>query len=172
MDINLSSVRFTQTGHDDEKIQSLLKDFNILQMLSERYLYPVPMPSSILFRIEKDNSCIGLVALDNIKWYNRKASLTLVIDPQFQGKGFGLKALHFICAYAFYQMNFHRLEAEVYDFNTRSILLLEKFGFIREGILREAKFSSGNYHHILVYGLLQNEYGQRYGKSFTELMKD
>lgn len=55
-------------------------------------------------------------------------------------------------------MNLHRLEAEVIETNSASIKLIEKFGFKKEGVLREAKFQNGKFIDIYRYGLLRSEY--------------
>ena len=41
------------------------------------------------------------------------------------------------------------------------VKLLEKAGFVKEGILREAKFSDGGYHDIIRYGILRNEWEKK-----------
>ena len=60
--------------------------------------------------------------------------------------------------YAFNKMNLHRLEAEAIEYNKASISMLEKFGFVLEGTLREAKYSDGKYWGVYRYGLLRQEY--------------
>jgi RimJ/RimL family protein N-acetyltransferase len=53
-------------------------------------------------------------------------------------------------------LNFHRLEAEIVDYNEKSINLFESLGFKHEGTMREAKYYEGKYHDIFIYGLLKN----------------
>ena len=44
------------------------------------------------------------------------------------------------------------------DYNPFAKVLFEKLGFAQEGILREAKFFEGNYHDIISYGILAEEW--------------
>jgi len=126
--------------------------------MSEVRLYPKNMPKEMAFRIEKDNELIGEIRFKIIKWFNRKAEISILIKEEFQNMGYGREALKAIIKHGFEKMNMHRLEAEVIAFNEVSIKLVEGLGFIREGVLREAKFSDGKYWDIYRYGLLREEY--------------
>ena len=55
-------------------------------------------------------------------------------------------------------MNLYRIEAEVIAFNKVSVKMVEGLGFVKEGILREAKYSNGKYWDIYRYGILRSEY--------------
>lgn len=158
MKIKKNKLQFQKIDRDHPALQEVISEFSIIQNLSETHMYPGPMPRELYFLIEKEDQPIGMVALQNIKWYNRKAEITIVIVPKFQKRGFGTQALSFIMEFAFHQLNFHRLEAEVYDYNQGSIRLLEKLGFTKEGVLREAKYADGKYHDIIRYGILKDEY--------------
>ncbi len=147
---------------DDAEVKSLLADEAILQNLSETRRYKASMPCTISFRIELDNKLIGEVRLQSIRWFNRKAEISIFIVREFQGKGFGKKALLALMRYGFRTMNFYRLEAEVAAFNKDGQKLFEKLGFIEEGRLREAKFLDGKYYDIIRYGMLRGEYDDKY----------
>lgn len=96
---------------------------------------------------------IGFVEFD-VRVYNRNAYLTYYVIEPFRGKGLGKVMLAVAIDYAFNEMNMHRLTAEVYEYNERSIKLLKSLGFREEGRLREAKFHSGKFWDIIVYGIL------------------
>ncbi|MCF8241947.1 MAG: GNAT family N-acetyltransferase [Melioribacteraceae bacterium] len=153
-----------QTNPGDEELINLIDDASELFPMSEVRLYPSPMPKEMIFRIEKDDQLLGEISLKNIKWYNRKAEIGIILKKEFYGKGFGTNALKSIMDYAFNKMNFYRLEAEVLEFNVGSIKLLEKLGFVKEGVLREAKYSDGKYWDIFRYGLLSREYKKSKGE--------
>ena len=57
-------------------------------------------------------------------------------------------------------MNFHRIEAEVVEYNLAGKHLFEKLGFKQEGVLREAKYFEGKYYNIFSYGLLAKEWNK------------
>jgi RimJ/RimL family protein N-acetyltransferase len=146
------------TVGDDEELIALFQNADELLNMSETRVYPDGMPTEMVFRIEIDNVLIGEVRLKNLRWFNRKAELSIIIHEEHQGKGYGREVLEYIIEYAFDKMNLHRLEAEALEFNEISISLLEKLGFQPEGRLREAKYHNDKYWDILRYGLLKSEY--------------
>ena len=156
------NLRIVSTISDDPEIKKLSQDISILENLSETRLYPPNMPSSMVFRIEHEDTLIGEIGFRTIKWFNRKAEISLFITPEYQGKGHGKQALLMLMKFAFKKMNMYRLEAEVIDNNDRAKSLVEKLGFVLEGRLRDAKYNDGNYYDILRYGMLISEYDEKY----------
>jgi RimJ/RimL family protein N-acetyltransferase len=155
-------TKIVSTVSDDPDLKELAQDFSILENLSETRLYPPNMPSSMVFRIEHENKLIGEIGFRTIKWFNRKAEITLFISPEDQGKGHGKQALLMLMKFAFEKMNLVRLEAEVIDYNDKAKSLFEKVGFILEGRLRAAKYNNGNYYDVLRYGMLKDEYDKKH----------
>lgn len=145
-------------AEDEEKVRSLKKLLPDWQNLSERNWYPDSMPDKISFTIESNNKIAGGIELVNIRWFNRKAEITIWILPEFRGQGLALQALKTIIRFSFEQLNFHRLEAEIYEFNQAARNLFKKLGFELEGKLREAKYKDGRYYDILRFGLLKKEW--------------
>jgi len=140
------------------EIEKIIAEPAVSKFLTEKWLYPEPMPDSIIFGIESDGEIIGETALKSIRWYNRKAELSLFVKPAFQGRKIGPDVLVNMMKYAFHTLNFHRLEAEVIDYNDRSLKLVEKLNFTMEGRLRQAKYYDGKYYDILRYGILKTEF--------------
>lgn len=146
------------TNSDDSELKALFQNADDLINMSETRVYPDGMPTELIFRIEKEKTLIGEVRLKNLRWFNRKAELSIIIDKDHQRDGFGKETLQHIIEYAFNKMNLHRLEAEALEFNETSVMLLEKIGFQLEGRLREAKYHNNKYWDILRYGLLKSEF--------------
>lgn len=155
-------LKIISTVSDDPDLRGLSQDFSILENLSETRLYPPNMPSSMVFRIEHEDKLIGEIGFRTIKWLNRKAELSILISPDYQGKGYGKQALLLLMKFAFKKMNFYRLEAEVIDYNDKAKSLFEKIGFVLEGRLRDAKYNDGKYFDVLRYGMLKPEYDKKY----------
>ena len=130
----------------------------IVQNLTEKWTYPDHMPDSMVFDLWKDEKLIGQTAFKSIRWFNRKAELSLFIHPDYQGKKIGSRILEALIGHAFMHLNLHRLEAEIIEYNPAAIRLVEKMGFVNEGRLREARYFDGKYYDILRYGLLKSEY--------------
>ena len=158
MHIRSEQLLLVRHRENDPEIPELLNDISILENLSESRSYPAPMPSSICFKILKDNELIGQACLKGIRWINHKSEISLFIKKEMQSRGYGAQALKAIIEYGFNRMNLYRLEAEVIDGNAASIKLLKKYGFKEEGRLREAKFVDGKYKDLLRFGLLKKEF--------------
>jgi ribosomal-protein-alanine N-acetyltransferase len=80
------------------------------------------------------------------------------LHPAYWYKGYMTEALQALLDYAFSEQAFrpvHRVEAIVAPGNIASIRLLEKFGFIREGLRREFGLWGGAYQDVFLYALLK-----------------
>lgn len=160
MKIDGSQIVLIQGRLSDEEKKALYSSNEQLDTMSEVWRYPEGTPTEIIFKIEKEGKTIGELKMKNFRWFNRKAELSIIILPEEQGKGYGTDALETIIKHAFKDMNLHRLEGEVIEYNEASKKMLESLGFKNEGRLREAKYSKGKYWDILRYGLLENEFGK------------
>jgi ribosomal-protein-alanine N-acetyltransferase len=75
-----------------------------------------------------------------------------------QGKGYMTEALRAIFTWAFEAMAVERIEAQVHPQNAPSLALLERLGFVEEGLLREAGLWMGQRHDLVQLGLLRREF--------------
>ncbi len=157
MIIEGNNLYLKSTEPDDPQLAGLVQDSGQLFMMSEKRLYPEKLPEEMAFRIEREGELIGEIRLKSLRWFNRKAELSLLITEKKQGYGAGKEALGLMIKYAFEKMNLHRLWAEIIEYNGASIQLFEKYGFQLEGKHREAKYSKGKYWDVLLYGLLKTE---------------
>ena len=66
--------------------------------------------------------------------------------------------LRALVAFAFRELNLHRVWLRVYEENTRARRSYEKVGFVVEGRLRQDRFHGGRYTDTLVMGLLREEW--------------
>jgi len=158
MIIQSENILLRLTTNEDEEIKNMVENVEELFSMSETRLYPQGIPKEMQFRIEKDGELIGDLRLIKIRWFNRKAELSIILKKEFHGQHYGEEAMRSIIKYAFEKMNLHRLEAEVIEYNKVSIALVEKLGFKLEGTLREGKFNEGKFWNIFRFGLLVDEY--------------
>lgn len=80
------------------------------------------------------------------------------MDKDFIGRGIATEAVNLLLRFAFQTINLHRVEAYVSPQNLASVRVLEKAGFVQEGILRELLFINGKWEDHYMYALLQHEY--------------
>jgi RimJ/RimL family protein N-acetyltransferase len=105
--------------------------------------------------LKHDGAYIGNGMIAKIDRYHRHCRIGLMIGDRSQwGKGYGKELLSAVCAYCFQTLKMHRIGAEIYSFNERSIRLFEDVGFQREGALRDSVLKRGDYFDELLYGLL------------------
>jgi ribosomal-protein-alanine N-acetyltransferase len=83
---------------------------------------------------EHDDAIIGRIALGNVvrgAW--RNATLGYWVAAQAGGRGHATAAARLICDFAFRYAGLHRVQPAVIPRNVRSIRVVEKAGFRREG---------------------------------------
>jgi RimJ/RimL family protein N-acetyltransferase len=107
-----------------------------------------------------DDTLIGCGMIALINRYNRRCNLGISMgcDKQNWGKGYGHEALDAVVAHCFNELELNRIEAEIYDFNIRSIRLFEGLGFQREGVRREYIYKDGVFKNEYLYGLLRKDW--------------
>jgi RimJ/RimL family protein N-acetyltransferase len=110
-------------------------------------------------RLIEDNKLIGILGFHGLEWANQVAWLSLGIgDPGYWGQGYGYEATQLALAYAFGELNLHRLNLTVLSYNTRAIKLYEKCGFKCEGVFRQYLQRDGQRYDMYLYGLLRQEW--------------
>jgi len=71
------------------------------------------------------------------------------------GKGIATAAAHAMCTRAFSGSQFERLEAQVFAWNPASMHVLEKVGFVREGVHRRSVFKDGQFTDGVMYARIR-----------------
>lgn len=75
-----------------------------------------------------------------------------------QGKGYATEAMIALLDYVFNTLEVHRVMADALAENERSVRLLERLGFQKEGHFREAEWFEGYWADDVIYGLLKREW--------------
>lgn len=70
------------------------------------------------------------------------------------GRELGKQALK----YAFVQLGLHKVCGQALGFNARSITFHTRLGFTEEGRLRDQHFDGSQFHDVVCFGLLRNEW--------------
>ncbi|MBB1259679.1 GNAT family N-acetyltransferase [Streptomyces alkaliterrae] len=105
---------------------------------------------------------IGFLHLALIERAHRRCRLGLVIgEKNMWGRGYGRQAATHAVTHAFDVLDLDRITAEVLADNPRSARLLERVGFVREGVMRESVQRDGSRVDELIYGLLRDEWTKR-----------
>lgn len=83
------------------------------------------------------------------------------IDADQGGRGLMAQAIRLVLQVLFDGLGFHRIRAEVMPENIPSARVLEKIGFVREGLARKSLFINGDWEDFILFALLKEEYEWR-----------
>jgi L-phenylalanine/L-methionine N-acetyltransferase len=98
---------------------------------------------------------LGIHTFPNKPRRRHVGAIGIGIHDDWQGKGVGTALMHAGVDLADNWLNLRRLELEVYTDNEAAIQLYERFGFEREGTLRQHAFRNGRYVDSYVMGRLR-----------------
>ena len=88
----------------------------------------------------------------------------VAVKKGLQRRGVASEAIRLVQRYYFHELRYQRVSAEVYGFNTASIKLHEKLGFVMEGRVRRGSFTRGEHHDVLLFGQLREEFDALVGE--------
>ena len=101
---------------------------------------------------------IGGLTLGNVRrGVMQNATLGYWLGAAHVGQGYMSEAVRVIIPHAFGQLRLHRLEAASMPSNTASIRVLERTGFVREGLARRYLMISGSWQDHIRFALLADE---------------
>lgn len=89
--------------------------------------------------------------------YRKDAEIGYLLLTEFWSKGIMTEAVSQICDTAFDELDILRITGLVYAPNIASQRVLEKNGFIREGLQRNAVYKDGEIFDLCLYGKLKAE---------------
>ena len=152
-DITLRHLRET----DNSSIAILLNNKKISDNLRDRVPYPYSSEDAdhflniiskqdpvTTFAIEyKELFCgvIGLFLQEDV--YRKSAEIGYWLGEPFWNKGIMTKAVDLICHYGFENLDIVRIHTGIFEYNKASMAVLEKNGFVKEGVSRKAVFKNG-----------------------------
>jgi [ribosomal protein S5]-alanine N-acetyltransferase len=119
--------------------------------------------SGVRLAIERttDGQFIGWCALSSWNPAYRSAMIGYCLTETAWGHGFATETAGAVLQWAFATLDLNRVQSGADTRNRASERVLEKLGFVREGVLREACIVNGEVSDDSVYGLLRREWEQR-----------
>jgi RimJ/RimL family protein N-acetyltransferase len=110
------------------------------------------------FVIEVDGERAGAMGFEIANRRSRIARLErLAVHPEFRGRHVADEAARQLQRQLLLELDFHRLELEIYGFNDRAQRHAERSGFVREGVKRKAYLRHGDWVDGVMYGLLRED---------------
>jgi len=138
----------------------MLQREDALQLLAKFAKLQQPPVTGIRWAICTLESPVLLGTCGFQKW-NREWNSCMIrydLKQEARGQGYMQEVLRAAIVWAFANMKLNRIEAQIHPQNRPSIQLVERLGFVREGILRKAGYWDERYHDLSIYGLLKNEF--------------
>jgi RimJ/RimL family protein N-acetyltransferase len=140
--------KLTAIPRDSAYIRNLIKEMNDA---SNEFIFAI--------RSLDEEKLIGVTGFENIQWNNRVASIFIGIgEGGFRGKGIGKEAMSLTLDYAFNELNLHKLQLTVLQYNTAAIALYESLGFVKEGVFREFILRDKTRYDLINYGIIHYEW--------------
>jgi RimJ/RimL family protein N-acetyltransferase len=101
---------------------------------------------------------IGLVIVRVDRTEARSVELSLLVDANRWGQGFGIDIMQTTLEACFEGWGVHRVGVRVEEDNERALALYGRLGFTEEGRLRQAAFCDGRHADVLLFSLLAEEW--------------
>jgi len=154
---------------DAESLQKYADNFNIYYCLTDAFPHPYTMADALgwvilmknqepilNFAIAIDENVVGAVGLELRKDVYRKTALIgYWLGEEYWGRGIMPQAVKLVVAYSFSNFDFIRLQAGIFSNNPKSMRVLEKAGFTKEGVLKSNVIKNGAILDEHIYGLVK-----------------
>jgi ribosomal-protein-alanine N-acetyltransferase len=102
----------------------------------------------------KTGERLGAIGFNNYQPKHKKAEIGFWLLPAYWQKGIISEVLPQLVIYLQEELKVHRIEALVEEGNERSCLVLEKIGFVHEGLQRDREIKNNKYISLHVYALI------------------
>ena len=115
-------------------------------------------PSGYCLVLKENNKMIGCCDIAEVDRFG-SGNIGYVINKEYWNQGYATEACLKLIEVAFEYVGFHRLEIAHAVGNLRSKKVIEKCGFVFEGIKRKyVPIHDGTYHDCMIYSLLKEDY--------------
>ena len=161
-------IRGWQPG-DELSLQKNADNLNVSAFLTDRFPSPYTPEAAriwvgsqlkqdplINFAIVIDEEVVGGIGIEFREDVYRKTGLLgYWLAEELWGKGIMTEAVKLVTAYAFQNLDLIRLQAGVLSKNPSSMRVLEKAGYIQEGVLKRSVIKRGEILDEHVYAILK-----------------
>jgi RimJ/RimL family protein N-acetyltransferase len=108
--------------------------------------------------IEAEGEPAGSLAFSVVNRRSRIADLhAIMLHPDHRGRGLAVAATELLVRHLVFDLDYHRVQLEVYGFNERALGLFERAGFVREGARRRAYDRHGEWVDGVLFGIVRED---------------
>lgn len=162
--IDKTDLEFLCTMQNDHDIEEMCGSWDYPLSMDRQYIWYDKLLNDdtqirLIIECLETKEIIGTIYLSSIDWKNRCAFFGIkTISGSTRGKGYGVDAIMTLMQFAYEELQLHRLESFIINYNTISLNILNKFGLEPEGIKRECFFSKGKYYDKVCVSVLDREF--------------
>lgn len=107
--------------------------------------------------LKNTDSVIGSIGLEIQSLENKNASFGYILNKHFWNRGIVTEASECILNFGFNDLELHRIWATCRPENTKSIYLLKKLGFKKEGHLKDDKLIHGIFRDSVLFAKIKQD---------------
>lgn len=108
--------------------------------------------------IKEKGRVIGSCGFLNLVQQHHRSDIGYELSEDFWGQGIASEAIAAVIKYGFEQLNLQRIQALIEPPNIPSQKLVERNGFIKEGLLRNYEFTGEKFDDLFMYSLLKQDF--------------
>lgn len=123
-----------------------------IEGFSSREKYPM------VIVLRESNEVIGVCAFYRVNWEHMNAELVYWLGKQHWGKGYMTEAVRRMLVFGFEELGFERIYAGCFTRNLASRRVLEKVGFLYEGLARHEFKKGDEFLDVFHFGLTRSEF--------------
>ena len=177
-DYNLKTQRLTLRRlkiSDDKDMYEYTSDHRVTQYLEWQHHTKISQTRSFienvigeydtaknayLWAIEliSESKLIGVVRIYDYSPQNKRAEISYIMNPAYQGNGYIGEAIDSIFDYCFNTLKINRIQAKCFSNNTASEKVMKKTGMLHEGIMRKYVYIDGQYEDAVLYAITEESY--------------
>ncbi|MBE1555021.1 UDP-4-amino-4,6-dideoxy-N-acetyl-beta-L-altrosamine N-acetyltransferase [Sporosarcina limicola] len=163
-DIAENDLRFILDWRNQESIRKVM--FNHDMISWEQHIQWFKQVQTSVTALSKvfyfDDVPYGVLNITQIDPIHNRCEWGFYIGEPEAPKGMGTVLGYTALNYIFRELKIQKLDAEVLDFNDKSIYFHKKLGFNQEGKRREYVVKNGQYIDVVLFGYLATEWDEQY----------
>ncbi len=150
------------SGHDDVDpfLRAVRPDRDALLEEIEQSIAEPQASGRFVIEVEEGGAwrAAGIMGFDVANKRSRIANLGgLAVHPDFRGRRLADDAARVFQRHLLVDLDYHRLQLEIYGFNERAIEHAKRAGFVHEGVKRKAYWRHDEWVDAVLFGLVRED---------------
>jgi RimJ/RimL family protein N-acetyltransferase len=108
-----------------------------------------------------EGTVVGSTTVDRASQRHGRFGYGIGLGQPYRRNGYGTEAVTLLLRFYFGELRYQKCDTSIYAFNEASLAMHEKLGFTREGRIRQALYTRGEFHDEIVVGITRDEFLER-----------